>query len=288
MTFQFTIGRRDLAWALALVVLLTSVWVARGDMVSAGGPPPGTGIARVYVTVGTNYADALGVGPGAGANGAAIILLPTDPPIPADTEAELVRLDPRSVVIVGGTGVISVSMEAALVSLLPNAAITRIAGSNRYATNAEFSEQTFPIEGWISIPPWAFTVDDPDTEDFHVGFRAYSATTGVLTAPVNLPHGAEILELKAVVFDNADHDLTVSLSNLSIDSTATIINVSTSGYNFGHQTLSSTSLTFPAYAIVNNENFSYRVTVTGAFSNSFGASYVIDVKIRYRLGVSTG
>ncbi|OFW63062.1 MAG: hypothetical protein A2135_08805 [Actinobacteria bacterium RBG_16_67_15] len=143
-TIEFSVRRRDLAWALALVVLVSAIWVARSDVADAGGSPPGTGIAVVYVAVGTNYPDALGVGPGAGADAAPIIILPTNPPIPAASEAELVRLDPRTVIIIGGTVAISAAMETALGVLLPNATITRISGADRYATNAAFSAATFP------------------------------------------------------------------------------------------------------------------------------------------------
>ena len=130
-TFTFSVRRRDLAWGVALIVLLSAIWVARGDQADAAFIPPGTGIAVVYVAVGTNYPDSLGVGPGAGGNGAPIIIVPTNPPIPAPTATELERLDPKTVIIVGGTAVISAAMETALGVLLPNAAVTRIGGANR-------------------------------------------------------------------------------------------------------------------------------------------------------------
>ena len=81
-TFTFSVRRRDLAWGVALVVLLSAIWVARGDPAQAGIDPPGTGIAVVYVAYSNNFPDALGVGPGAGANAAPIIIVPTNPPSP--------------------------------------------------------------------------------------------------------------------------------------------------------------------------------------------------------------
>ena len=81
-TFTFSVRRRDLAWAVALVVLLSAIWVARGDPAQAGIDPPGTGIAVVYVAYSNNFPDALGVGSGAGANAAPIIIVPTNPPSP--------------------------------------------------------------------------------------------------------------------------------------------------------------------------------------------------------------
>ena len=73
---------------VALVVLLSAIWVASSEHADAGAVPPGTGIAVVYVAVSTNYPDSLGVGPGAGTNGAPIIILPTNPPIPDPSATE--------------------------------------------------------------------------------------------------------------------------------------------------------------------------------------------------------
>jgi hypothetical protein len=287
MSFSFNITRRDLAWATALILLLSTVWAARSDMLSAGVVPPGEGIARVYVAVGTNYPDALGIGPGAGAQNAPIIILPTNPPIPGDTQAELVRLDPREVLIMGGTAAISASMETALGTLLPNATITRIAGADRWATNAEFSEQTFPIEGWISIPAATFIGDHPATDDVvpaFTGTRVWNTTDGILMAPLMLPHGAEILELQADLYDNDEGDLTVSLvAQTWYDSVATVASVSSSGYYPYYHTLATTDV-YDYAAIVNNGSNSYRISVTGADGNPF----LIQVRIRYRLGVSNG
>jgi hypothetical protein len=46
-TFNFSTRRRDLTWAVALVVLLSAIWVTRSDIADAGGAPPGEGIAVV-------------------------------------------------------------------------------------------------------------------------------------------------------------------------------------------------------------------------------------------------
>jgi hypothetical protein len=200
----FTVRRRDLAWGVALVFLLSAVWVARGDVADAGATPPGAGIAVVYVAVGTNFPDALGVGPGAGLNGAPIILVPTNPPLDPAIVAELVRLDPRTVIIVGGLAVVSQATEDAIAALLPNAAMSRIAGSNRYKTNAAFSAATYPIEEWVSVPAVAFTGDNPETDDVNIrDYFAYNVTDGELRAPIQLPDGAEILELRALAYDTA-------------------------------------------------------------------------------------
>jgi hypothetical protein len=281
-TFDFSVRRRDVAWAVALITLLSAVWVARGDLADAGGTPPGEGIARVYIAVGTNYPDALGVGPGGGLNGAPIIIVPTNPPIPGPTQAELVRLDPRSVVIVGGTGVVSLSMENALVLLLPNATITRISGADRYATNAEFSEQTFPVEGWVSVHPSAFNGTYPATDEVLHGAIVYNDSVGSnLMATVQLPHGSQILEFKVWVDDtNSGENVTVILDRQDPGFTCQIAAVTSSG-DLGPQELTTTDI-YQACDIVDNGAYTYFVYVAGSVSAS---PTLWGVAIRYRLGV---
>ena len=86
------------------MVLLSAVWVAQSDVADAGGSPPGEGIAVVYVAVGTNFPDALGVGPGAGADSVRSSSCPRIPRSPPPHPPRLVRLDPRTLVIVGAPG----------------------------------------------------------------------------------------------------------------------------------------------------------------------------------------
>jgi len=284
-TFTLSVRRRDVAWALALMVLLTAIWVVQSDRAEAGGSPPGTGIAVVYVAVGTNYPDALGVGPGGGVNAAPIIILPTSPPIPTASAAELVRLDPREVVIIGGTSAISAQMQSAIEALLPNATVGRVSGNDRYATNAAFSAATFPLEGWASIPAAAFTGANPDTDDVSIATGgAGNGSSGLLYAAIQLPHGAEILELKINSYDNdPSFDLSVGLVRVSVTGTgATVAGVTTSG-DTGDMTAATTDIE-AGLEIVDNENFAYLIFLT----NADGNPDIHTVMVRYRLGASTG
>jgi ell wall binding domain 2 (CWB2) len=276
-TFTFSIRRRDLAWAVALIVLLSAIWVARSDIADAGGSPPGEGIAVVYIAVGTNFPDALGVGPGAGLNGAPIILVPTNPPLDPAIVAELVRLDPRTVFIVGGTAVVSQATEDAIAALLPNAAVSRIAGANRYSTNAAFSAATFPVEGWVAVHATAFTGDNPDIDDVNIGdYFAYS--DGALFAPIDLPHGSEILELKVI---GGDSDLggafTVTLRRRALGVTNDLASIVSSPGTPVEQ-----STTTISNGVVDNEGHSYYVLATNTAINRS----VTSVMVRYRLGAS--
>ena len=70
-----------------------------------------------FIATGMNFPDALGGGPVAGSVPGPLLLVPGTS-VPADVAAELRRLDPDRVVILGGTSVVSASVQAQLASLL--------------------------------------------------------------------------------------------------------------------------------------------------------------------------
>jgi putative cell wall-binding protein len=73
----------------------------------------------VFVATGANFPDALGGGPVAGSVPGPLLLVPGST-IPASVAAELQRLSPDRVVILGGTSVVSGSVEAQIGALLGN------------------------------------------------------------------------------------------------------------------------------------------------------------------------
>ncbi|WKZ83622.1 MAG: cell wall-binding repeat-containing protein [Acidimicrobiia bacterium] len=268
--------RRDLAWTVALLTVVTAVWVARGDVAEAGAEQ-GVSVDLVYVAVATNYPDSLGIGPGAGALATPVILVPTDPPIPSVTQTELIRLDPKKVVIIGGESAISAAMQNALESLLPTATVERIGGANRYETNALFAASVYPIESWSSVAAAAFTVTQ-DSAGFASGTQAYSTSGGTLYASIDLPHGAEILELKAIGYDSSVLEFEVALGRSGMTTTQEIASVSsaTSGGDTAFATMTITA----GREIVDNENWAYWVSAGQTASNRT----VYGVMVRYRLG----
>jgi hypothetical protein len=139
-------SRRELlAWALAVILGVSVVVVARPDSASAGlNGGPHTQV--VYVATGENFPDALGAAATA-ALGLGPVLLVQQNAVPAPTLAELNRLQPPEIVIVGGTAVISNGVEAQLEGLAWGPTVTRIAGANRYDTAAQLSQATFPTSG---------------------------------------------------------------------------------------------------------------------------------------------
>ncbi|MEO8468590.1 MAG: cell wall-binding repeat-containing protein [Chloroflexota bacterium] len=100
---------------------------------SAATYPDGAPVA--YVVPGFGFADAVSAAPAAARDGGPVLLTRAEA-LPDATAQELVRLAPSRVVIVGGTAVVGDSVLASISALLPGAAVTRLAGDDRYATSA--------------------------------------------------------------------------------------------------------------------------------------------------------
>jgi putative cell wall-binding protein len=96
---------------------------------------------EAFIALGTNFPDAL-VAAAAGGHMDAPVLLTGSDSLPAGTIAELIRLSPQTVYVVGGTAVISPAVEAALAAYAPH--VIRLAGADRYATSAAVSGAAFP------------------------------------------------------------------------------------------------------------------------------------------------
>ena len=90
----------------------------------------GPGVGQVVVASGENYPDALAVGPVAARRGAPVLLTPRSA-VPSGVMAELRRLDPASIVLVGGTGAVSAGVERQLAGVAP---VRRVWGASRYDT----------------------------------------------------------------------------------------------------------------------------------------------------------
>src|SRR5687768_6600623 len=101
----------------------------------------GPGVAVAYIATGKNFPDALAGVAAAGAAGGPILLSQPDQ-LPAETVAELNRLRPGRIVVLGAAGVVS---DAVLTALDAHTAgsVTRLAGSDRYATAVAVSTATF-------------------------------------------------------------------------------------------------------------------------------------------------
>ncbi|HET9416365.1 MAG TPA: PQQ-dependent sugar dehydrogenase [Candidatus Limnocylindria bacterium] len=101
---------------------------------------PTPGVNAAFVAVGTNFADALAGAPSAALRDSPLLLVRSGG-IPASTAAELDRLNPDRIYVLGGTAVIGAAVASAL-DQYTTGPVTRLAGANRFAT-AEAITRTF-------------------------------------------------------------------------------------------------------------------------------------------------
>ena len=93
---------------------------------------PTAGVNAAFVAVGTNFADALAGGPAAALRDSPLLLVRSGS-IPSSTAAELDRLNPDRIYVLGGTAVISAGVASAL-DAYTTGPVNRLAGANRFAT----------------------------------------------------------------------------------------------------------------------------------------------------------
>lgn len=100
-----------------------------------------TSANTVYIATGLNFPDALAGVPAAAADGAPILLVQQDA-VPGSTLAQLNRLKPTTIKILGGEAVVSAGVATTLTSYASN--VVRLAGSDRYSTATAISKHAFP------------------------------------------------------------------------------------------------------------------------------------------------
>ncbi len=108
-------------------------------VVSAHGFAAGVDVA--YVGTGAGFPDALGAGAAAGHLGGPVLLTAHDA-LPSSVAAELARLQPRRVVVLGGEAVVTDGVVDA-VRRATGAEVTRIGGDTRYETSASVVSDAF-------------------------------------------------------------------------------------------------------------------------------------------------
>ncbi|QHF25792.1 hypothetical protein GTU73_18535 [Rathayibacter sp. VKM Ac-2804] len=102
----------------------------------------------LYVASGEKWADALSAGPAAATQDGALLLTNRDD-VPDVLAAEITRLSPRRIVVVGDAFSVSDAVYDRLATFAP--AITRIAGSDRYDTSRKIVENAFPTPGFGTV-----------------------------------------------------------------------------------------------------------------------------------------
>ncbi|GAA1921495.1 hypothetical protein GCM10009775_12450 [Microbacterium aoyamense] len=144
-------------------------------------PTPGVPVA--YIANGMNFPDALAGAPAAGMNGGPVLLSPANE-LPAAVAAELDRLQPQRIIVLGGKGAISESVLQELESHT-DGSVDRVSGAGRYDTAVEISKETFPTSG-VPVLYIASGVNFPDAL---AGAPAAGINSGpvLLTPPSSVP-----------------------------------------------------------------------------------------------------
>lgn len=134
--------------------------------------------SNVVIASGVNFPDALAAGPAASYLDGPLLL--TNPAVlPTVVRDELLRLDPDTIYIVGGTGAVSTAVENALTAIQPNT--IRLSGANRYATGAAIVDTV-----WNTTVPEVFIATGRNYPDA-LSAGAVAAGEGI---PVILVDGA--------------------------------------------------------------------------------------------------
>lgn len=148
-TMDITVPKEDVVYKAFRVYgkdrYLTAVEVSKAYFPANSDIKPNT----VIISAGGNEADALAAGPLSIKHGAPILLVEKER-IPAEVLAEINRLNPKNIIIVGGKNSVSEAVEKALAAT--NREITRLAGENRFGTSIEVAKslkEGFIIKGII-------------------------------------------------------------------------------------------------------------------------------------------
>jgi putative cell wall-binding protein len=116
----------------------------------------------VYLATGANFPDALSAGGAAASKSAPVILVHGNASsVDAATRNALANLRAFTVDVVGGTGTVSAAFASSLASI-PGLQVTRLSGSDRYATSQAVDEDAFMS---------AYLADEPFTPP-HFAFLA--------------------------------------------------------------------------------------------------------------------
>ena len=142
-----------------------------------------SGATNVYLATGTNFPDAL-----AGAALAAVAggpLLLTDPKsLPSETAAEITRLHPSAIVVLGGTTAVSDQVAAAAVAAAGGAALSRLSGPDRYQTADAVASVLVAVKGGTTASAGVLLATGLDFPDALAG-AAWAGESGrpLLLAP---------------------------------------------------------------------------------------------------------
>jgi len=147
---------------------------------------PAAPVTEAFIATGLAFPDALSVAAVAGRDDAPLLLVPGNAAnlsgVPV-VEAELKRLHPSRIVLVGGTSAVSGGIAAELRAMFPSSTVVRLSGPDRYATAAAVSAHSF-VAGGHPVAYVATGLDFPDA-------LAGAALAGFGEAPLLLVPGTK-------------------------------------------------------------------------------------------------
>lgn len=141
--------------------------IATAAVISAAAFEPG--VPLVHVATAGAFPDALAAGPAAASAGGPVLLVDRDA-LAAEVRAELERLRPARIAVLGGPSAISDAVAAELGTIAP---VQRVAGADRYATAAAVAET-------VSNPSVAYVASGAGFADALAGGAAAATEGGVL------------------------------------------------------------------------------------------------------------
>jgi putative cell wall-binding protein/uncharacterized protein YkwD len=165
----------------------TAVAIAQHSYPAAGSAD------SVVVATGTGFSDALSAATLAVLRNGPVLLTPPDS-LPTVVAAEIRRLGPDVIFLVGGEAAVGPAVFAALSNLAPT---QRVAGSDRYATAIEISKRAFPGSSPAVTRLYAtIGTDFPDALTASAAAAAHGSPV-LLTHPYGVPSGvpAEVARL---------------------------------------------------------------------------------------------
>jgi outer membrane protein assembly factor BamB len=119
-----------------------------------------------YIAYAYNFPDALAGAAAAGTLPGPVLLVNTTGPIDSYTAAELTRLQPAGIVVLGSTGVVSAAVATALGPYAGIGGVVRYSGTSRFATAAAISANTFAVDpftescGCVAYIAYAYNFPD--------------------------------------------------------------------------------------------------------------------------------
>lgn len=116
----------------------------------------------VVLATGANFPDALCAAPLATAYGGPILLVPPASSLDAKVLAELNRLRPTNVFVIGSSAAVSAGIEAQVKALSWSPTVTRLAGADRFSTSAMVADAVKSKRGSVSKVIVANGMNYPD------------------------------------------------------------------------------------------------------------------------------